>query len=584
MSAVEARLMARPWLAKYPEQVPREISIPEIALPELLRQAAERWGSQNALIYYGARWSYRAFWETTGRIAAHLAAAGWGKGDRLALYLPNTPAYPFAFFGALRAGLTVVPVSPLYFGKDLERRLRDSHPKAIVTLEILYPNLRALARTDPTPRVYVARTRQFYPVPKRWFVNLVLRRAGRSTEFPRDPMVRHFSDLLRPGTAPAVPIDPARDVAVLQYTGGTTGSPKAAMLTHRNLVANALQCRAWFAIQPPGTGVVLAAIPFFHVYGMTVAMNFPISEGAAIVLQNRPDVSEILKLIARWKPTEFPGVPALYQGINEHPRTPKYDIRSIRVCLSGSAPLPTSVARRFEELTGGYLVEGYGLTEASPVTHANPIQGERREGSVGLPLPGTDQKIVDPEEGRVEMPVGTPGELWVRGPQVMAGYLGEETETAQVLHDGWLSTGDIARLDRDGYAYLVDRKKDLIDVGGFKVYPTEVEELLRQHPAVKEVAVLGLPDPKLGEVVAAFVVRAPGSAVTAAELIEFARSRITHYKAPRRIEFRTELPRSAVQKVLRRALRAEFEGSARPSSDPGGPGSPAPWTPPAPDR
>ncbi|MHB8352278.1 MAG: AMP-binding protein, partial [Thermoplasmata archaeon] len=318
MTAGAGPMAARPWLARYPEHVPKELEIPDIALPELLHEAAERWGSQNALIYYGARWSYRAFWEITGRIAAAFAAQGWGRGDRVALYLPNCPAYPFAFFGALRAGLTVVQASPLYVGRDLHHVLTDSRPKAIVTLEILYPNLRAVPFPEPRPLVYVARVREFYPRPTRWFVNLVLRRSGQPTEFPTEPSVRRFADLLRPGSPPAVPIDAARDVAVFQYTGGTTGRPKAAMLTHRNLVANALQCRAWFALQPPGSGVVLAAIPFFHVYGMTVAMNFPISEGSAIVLENRPDAGEILRLVKRWHPTEFPGVPALYQAINNH--------------------------------------------------------------------------------------------------------------------------------------------------------------------------------------------------------------------------------------------------------------------------
>lgn len=563
MSADADPKRVRPWLAHYPEHVPKEIEIPDIPLPELLHQAAERWGAQNALIYYGARWSYRTFWAITGRIAAAFAAQGWGRRDRVALYLPNCPAYPFAFFGALRAGLTVVQVSPLYVGLDLEHVLQDARPKAILTLEILYPNLRSVRLPEPSPLVYVARVREFYPRPTRWFVNMVLKRSGQSTAFPKEPSVRRFSDLLRRGAPPPhVPLDPARDVAVFQYTGGTTGRPKAAMLTHRNLVANALQCRAWFALQPPGTGVVLAAIPFFHVYGMTVAMNFPISEGSAIVLENRPDAGEILRLISKWHPTEFPGVPALYQAINNHPDTPKYDIRSIRVCVSGSAPLPSPVARRFEALTGGYLVEGYGLTEASPVTHANPIQGERREGSIGLPLPLTDQKIVDPEDGRREMPVGIPGELCVRGPQVMAGYFGEEAETALVLRDGWLFTGDIARVDPEGYAYIIDRKKDLIDVGGFKVYPHEVEDVLLQHPAVREAVVVGLHDEALGEIVGAFVVRDPDRAVTAAELTEFVRARIAHYKAPRYIEFRPELPRSPIQKVLRRVLRAEFEATA----------------------
>jgi long-chain acyl-CoA synthetase len=560
----------RPWVARYPAFVPPSIEIPSISLPELIARSVRRWPDRAALIFYGARWSYADFWSSSGRIAAAFHRAGLRPGDRVALYLPNCPAYPLAYYGALRAGLTVVQVSPLYIGQDLARVLRDATPRAIVTLEILYPNLAAVAREVAVPTAFVARLREFYPWPRRWFVNLVLRRRGLPTRFPLAPGVRPWRELLAPGEPPAPPIVPERDVAVFQYTGGTTGRPKAAMLTHRNLVANALQCRAWFGIQPPGTGVVLASIPLFHVYGMTVAMNFPLVEGATIVLQIRPDVDEILRLVHRYRPTEFPGVPALYQAINVHPETPHHDIRSIRVCVSGSAPLPIEVAKRFEALTGGRLVEGYGLTEASPVTHANPIEGEVRVGSIGLPLPATDQRIVDLATGLRTLPIGEVGELCVRGPQVMAGYYLAPEETAQVLRDGWLRTGDVARLDAEGYAYIVDRKKDMIDVGGLKVYPREVEEVLYQHPAVLEAAVIGVPDPALGEAVRAFVVRRPGSAVAESELIAWVRDRIAHYKAPRAIEFREQLPRTAVQKVLRRALREEI-GAASPAAPRNGP-------------
>jgi long-chain acyl-CoA synthetase len=489
---------------------------------------------------------------------------GFRPGDRLALYLPNCPAYPIAYYGALRLGLEVVQVSPLYLGLDLEHLLDDARPKGIVTLQILFQNLAAL---DPAKRptiAYVASVKEFYPFPKSLFVNLVLRRRGYVTTWPRDPSVRPWRDLVRAeGSAPAVPVDPARATAVLQYTGGTTGTPKAACLSHRNLVANALQCQAWFGIQPPGTGVVLATVPFFHVYGMTVALNYPLVDGATVVMQLRPDLDEALGLIDRYRPTELPGVPALYAGLLRHPKLDRHDIRSIQICVSGSAPLPNEVAVAFEAKTGGYLIEGYGLSEASPVTHANPIRGDRRVGTIGLPFPLTDHRVVDAETGRRELPVGEEGELCVRGPQVMLGYLGRPEESAAVLQDGWLRTGDIAVIDADGYARIVDRKKDIVDVGGFKVVPREVEEVLAMHPAVAEAAVTGVDDPTLGEVVHAFVVRQPGATVTEAELIEFVRTKIAHYKAPRRVWFRDSLPRTPVLKVLRRELRREATAALR---------------------
>ena len=558
-----------PWFAHYPGNVPKTLEIPEVRLPDLIEPSVRQWADRTALVYYGNRWTYREFWDLTGRVAAALAADGFVAGDKLALYLPNSPAHPIAFFGALRLGLSVVHVSPLYLGQDLVQVLRDSRPQGIVTLEILYPNLAQVAREATVPRAYVARTREFYPSPKRWFVNLVLRRQGRTTEFPRAPEVRPWSNLVeRSGEFPRPTTDPANEVAVYQYTGGTTGRSKAAMLTHRNLVANALQCRAWFAAQPPGQSVVLAAIPFFHVYGMTVALNYPLAQGATIVLQNRPDPDEMLKLIGKYHPSELPGVPALYAAIIRHPKLAKYDVRSIKVCVSGSAPLPAEVARQFEALTGGNLIEGYGLTEASPVTHANPIGGERRAGSIGLPLPLTDQRVFDLADRAKPMGPDEIGELAVRGPQVMLGYANAPAETRDVREGEWLLTGDIARIDADGYAYIVDRKKDLIDVGGFKVYPREVEEVLYQHPSVAEAAAIGVPDPRLGEVVKAFVVLRPKTTATEAEVIEFVRARIAHYKAPRSVEFRADLPKSGVQKVLRRALREP----AATAPGPAGPG------------
>ncbi|MCI4339871.1 MAG: AMP-binding protein, partial [Thermoplasmata archaeon] len=396
----------RPWFAHYEPGVPRSIEIPDRRLSDLVGESARRWSKRTALIHYGATWTYERFWAETGRFAAALHREGFRPGDRLALYLPNCPAYPIAYFGALRLGLTVVQVSPLYLGQDLIRVLEDAGPGGLVTLEILYPNLAKIAGTVEVPIVWVAQLREFYPRRTRLFVNLVLRRQQRSTAVPTGPRIRRWRDAVRDrGPFPEATGDPATEIAVLQYTGGTTGRPKAAMLSHRNLVANALQCRAWFRTDP-GTATVLAAIPFFHIYGMTVALNYPMLDGATIVLETRPDPSEILRLIHRYRPTEFPGVPALYQAINHHPKVQRYDIRSIRVCLSGSAPLPMEVATTFERLTGGHLIEGYGLTEASPVTHANPIRGERRVGTIGLPFPNTDQRVVDLETGTRTLGVG----------------------------------------------------------------------------------------------------------------------------------------------------------------------------------
>ncbi len=566
---------ARPWVDRYPVSVPRDLTVPDVRWPDLVEESVKSWPGRAAFVYYGTSLTYARFWELTDRFAAALAEDGLRAGDRIAIFLPNHPTYPIAYVAALRLGLTVVQVSPLYLGQDLVHLLADAQPKAIVTLEILYPELDKVRHEVSVPLEYVARLSDFYPFYLRPFVRMVARRQGRSTAVPSRASVRAFRTALAhpPGGWPKPPaVPPSQEVAVLQYTGGTTGRSKAAMLSHRNLVANALQCRAWFNVQDPGTAVVLAAIPLFHVYGMTVALNYPLLEGATIVLELRPEPTEILRLVNRYHPTELPGVPALYQAILHHPHLARTNVKSIRVCVSGSAPLPLEVARQFEAVTGGYLIEGYGLTEASPVTHANPIQGERRAGSIGLPLPLTDQRIVDAETGRRDVPVGEVGELAVKGPQVMLGYYEQPAETAKVLQDGWLLTGDLAKVDADGYAYIVERKKDMIDVGGLKVYPREVEEVLYQHPGVREAAVIGVPDQRLGEYVHAVIVRKDGATIGADDLIAFVRERIAHYKAPRSIQFRSELPRSGVQKVLRRVLREQATFGAPPAPPPTTPG------------
>jgi long-chain acyl-CoA synthetase len=558
MTATPSADAERVWFRSYPPTVPHHLLIPDQLLPDLIEQSVRRWPDRTAIVYYGAKWSYRQLWQESERFAAALAREGVKAGDRVALYLPNVPAYPIAFLGILRLGAVVAQVSPLYIGQDLTRLLKDSSPKALVTLEILYPNLEKVRSEYAVPAVFVGRVRDFYPGYLRPFVNLVLRRQNLPTKFPKDASVRSWKKTVAaPGTIPVFRADPKTTPAVLQYTGGTTGRPKAAVLTHRNIVANVVQGNTWNIRLEPGNEVVMASIPLFHIYGLTVALLMVFAAGGTVVLQTRPEIRELLKLIDRYQPTQFPGVPALYQAFNRQPDIAKHRIHSIRYCVSGSAALPVEVQRRFEELTGATLVEGYGMAETSPITHVNPLAGERRIGSIGVPLPETDQRVVDLETGTKVLGVDQEGELCVRGPQVMQGYYRQPEETDPVLRDGWFRTGDVARIDADGFAYIVDRKKDMVNVGGMKVYPREVEEVLFQHPAVSDVAVVGAPDPEHGESVVAFVVRKPGAGVTAEELTMFVRDRIAHFKAPRRVEFRDQLPRTGVQKVLRRVLREE---------------------------
>ncbi len=568
---------SRPWLASYPPDVPHEIVIPEGGVADQLKRAAERWPDRPAMVFALApgidrTWTFRELWESTGRFAAALHERGYRKGDRLALYLPNCPEYVIAYFGALRLGLTVVQISPLYINRDLVFPLRDSGARGVVTLDILSHNLEKVWG-EVEPEVFVGRMKEDVSfLIGLLFVNRGLRKQGYDPSLPTRFRWTPFRSLLRATSPPpSPPLDPAKDVAVFQYTGGTTGRPKAAMLTHRNLVANVAQCHRWlFPGEPPVGERVLAVIPFFHVYGMTVALNFTLFMGATVIVNpQRPEPGLVLRLIERYHPTQFPAVPALYNGINHYPGVKDHNLRGIGVCLSGSAPLPLEVARRFHELTGADVLEGYGLSETSPVTHANPVRGVRKEGSVGLPLPGTDCRIVDLDDATKVLPVGEVGELALRGPQVMLGYWNQPEETAQVLKDGWLLTGDIARMDPEGYTYIVDRKKDMILVGGFNVYPREVEEILYQHPDIAEAAVVGVPDPQHGEVVKAFVVPKTGRHPTEAEIIAFVRERIAHFKAPRSVEFRESLPKSLVGKVLRRELRAAPKQMQEPSA-PGG--------------
>lgn len=557
------------WQVSYPKGVPKEIEIPKETVHGMLHKAVEKYPSTPAVIFaltptVSKSWTYRDLWRQIVAFSRNLAAQGLKKGDRIALFLPNCPQYIVAFYGALRAGLTVVQVSPLYVGDDLVFPIKDSGAKAVVTVDLLSHHLEEVwpRIKDRKLIVIVGRFKDVAPfIVGKFFLEGALRKKGMDPSLPTKYDFQLFTNFLQAGPPlPKMNFDPEKDVAVFQYTGGTTGRPKAAMLTHRNLVANALQLRSWDAESREGNERVLSVIPFFHVYGMTVALNYPLFFGGTLIVNpEKPSPDSVLPLIDRFRPTEFPGVPALYNAINNDPRAKSLNLRSIRACLSGSAPLTVEITKKFEELTGGRLIEGYGLSEASPVTHANPLVGNRKIGAIGLPVPNTDMRIVSLEDPTKDLGIEESGELAVRGPQVMKGYWNQPEETALVLKDGWLFTGDIARVDKEGFVFVVDRKKDIVLVGGFNVYPREVEEVLYEHPDVLEAAAIGVPDDKLGEVVKAFVVPKPGTKPQQADIIDFVRSRIAHFKAPRTVEFVDSLPKTLVGKVLRRELKKSVE-------------------------
>lgn len=568
------------WFHHYEPNVPHTLTYPDIPLQQFLTDSARRYPDRIATRFVlkyllggklriGGTLTYRDVEDNANRFAAALMALGVKPGDRVAVMLPNSPQFVIAFYGALKAGATVVNVNPTYTAHELETQLSDAGAETIVLLNLLYRRFEQARPRTPIKHAIVTQIFDLLPAPAQYLVRRVQQKEADWVDVQPGAGVYRFVDLLRQHQpAAALPTVTPDDVALFQYTGGTTGTPKAAMLTHRNLVTNTLQVVAWMPDAQPGREKIMAAIPFFHVYGMTVAMNYGIYLGSELVIIPNPrPIDNVMQVIQRERTTIFPGVPAMYIGIVNHPRVKQFDLRSIKACISGSAPLPMEIQERFEALTGGRLVEGYGLTEAAPVTHCNPIHGERRAGSIGLPLPDVEAMIVDPETG-LPVPWGEPreGELLVRGPNVMKGYWNRPEETAKTIDAaGWLHTGDIARMDEDGYFYIVDRAKDMINASGFKVLPREVEEVLFEHPKVLEAAVAGVPDPKRGETVKAFIVLKPGESCTPEEIEAFCRERLAPYKVPRLVEFRQELPKTQVGKVLRRVLVDEH--LARQSSD-----------------
>jgi len=552
---------ARPWLRHYEPGVPWTIEIPETTLPEYLALNAGRYPRREAIRFFGKAIHYRELDEAVNRFANALIRLGVEPGDRVGLVLPNCPQIVIGYYGALRAGAVVVPCNPLYAEPELAHQLADAGVKVVLCLSLMFPKVQAVRDRVPTlEHVVVTNIKEYLPPLARvGFTLFRERKEGHEVTLPEDGRTHWLQPLLQqaPATMPSVRRDPD-DLAVLQYTAGTTGVPKGAMLTHRNLVAVTLQTHAWARNieEPDGSDVVLGVIPIFHIYGQTVVMNFPIVSGGCMILIPRFDLKAILEAIDHEHPTFFPGVPTMYAVLANAPKVEQYNLRSLKACISGAAPLPVPVQEQFERLTGARLVEGYGLSEA-PVTHCNPILGERRAGTIGLPIPSTEAIVVDLETGTTMLPPGEVGELAVRGPQVMQGYWQRPDETERVFRGSWFLTGDIARMTEDGYFQIVDRRKDMIIVGGLKVFPSEVEKVLLEHPAVQEAVVVGIPDPYRGEMVKAYVVLREGASVEPRELLAFCRERLAPHRVPREIEIRTELPKNLIGKVLRRKLIEE---------------------------
>jgi len=557
-----------PWLDNYPPGVPEHVELPKASLAGLLEDAARDFPHAPALHFEGRTISYAQLHQQARRFSGVLAGLGVGRGTKVGLILPNCPQAVVALFGALRLGATVVQNNPLYTERELGHQLADAEVEVLVCLDLTYDRVKALRSRTSIREVIVTSVLDELSGLKRRLAPYTKKGKAASASIGKDEPVRRWREAL--ASAPAAPelveVDADHDLALLQYTGGTTGVSKGVMLSHANLRANVEQVRAWFPDADPGREVMMAVLPFFHVYGLTVCLLLGLRLGAALVLLPRFDLDGVLAAVDKYRPTLFPGVPTMYVAINNAVEKGGHDLSSIKACLSGAAALPLEVAERFERFSGGRLVEGYGLSETSPVAIANPIYGKRKAGTIGMPIPDTLARVADPDDPSLTMPAGEKGELALAGPQVMQAYWNRPDETAQVLRDGWLLTGDMAVMDEEGYFSIVDRKKELIIAGGYNIYPREVEEVLYEHPKILEVCVAGVPDSYRGEIVKAFVVLRPGEQASTDEIREFAKARLAAYKVPRAVEFRDELPKTLIGKVLRRALIEEEQARQKAES------------------
>ncbi|HZH62845.1 MAG TPA: AMP-binding protein [Metabacillus sp.] len=549
----------KPWLKLYPVEIPHDIKSDEKPLYYYLEQSALEFPTQIAIHFLGKEITYSDLYQQSLKMANYLQSLGIQKGDRVSIMLPNCPQAVISYYGVLLAGGIVVQTNPLYMERELEYQLKDSESTFIITLDLLFPRVSKMKALTKLKHIIVTGIKDYLPFPKNLLYPFVQKRQNQMVVKVEHEGYTHLFHKIMELAEPTVEeskFNPSEDIALLQYTGGTTGFPKGVMLSHDNIALNTKMCSAWMYRSKRGKESILGIIPFFHVYGMTAVMNLSVMQGFKMILLPKFDATDTLKTINKLKPTLFPGAPTIYIALLNHPDIQKYNLSSIECCISGSAPLPADVQEKFEKVTGGKLVEGYGLSEASPVTHANFIWEKRKKGSVGVPWPSTDAVILSYEHGGIAEP-NELGEIAVRGPQVMLGYWNKREETEATMKDGWLLTGDIGYMDEEGYFYIVDRKKDMIIAGGFNIYPREIEEVLYEHEKVKEVIVAGIPDPYRGETVKAYIVLKENKQATTEEFNEYARKHLAAYKVPHIYEFRDELPKTAVGKILRRALIEE---------------------------
>lgn len=558
----------RPWLEQYDAGVPASLPYPDITVFEMLEEDARKFPHKPCTIFKGAVITFAEMNEITDRLAAGLADAGVKKGDRVGILMPNTPQFVMAFFAIMKLGAIVVSTNPLYSTREIEHQVNDAGIEVMLVMSNFYHAIKKAQPNTKLRLIIVTNLKETLPpLTKMLFSAFIEKKGGHRVRLAQGD--RWMADLIAGHAAserPKIKVTP-QDYAAFQYSGGTTGIPKGAVATHRNLIANSYQVRTWMVTAIDGEETVLMALPLFHVYGMVVGMLFAICLGAGMVMIPNPrDLKDILHSIQKYKASIFPGVPTMYNAVNNHPdvKAGKYNLRTIKACISGSAPLMRETKETFEALTGGKLLEGYGLSEAPTATHCNPLLGPNRTGSIGLPFPDVDCRIIDLDDGLTVLPIGKIGELAIRGPQVFHGYHNMPTETENALRDGWLYTGDIAWMDEDGFFYIVDRKKELIKPGGYQVWPREVEEIISAHPKVLEVGVAGVPDPYRGETVKAWIVLKPGCTLAEEEIITWCKESLAAFKIPTQMEFRTELPKTMVGKILRRELVRQHHETARP--------------------
>ena len=547
------------WLDSYPPNIQWDSAIEERPLFTLLDEAAQKYPDALAINFLGKKISYRELGQQVDRMAAGLQSIGVGSGIRVGIFMPNCPQFVISYYAILKAGGTVVNYSPLYSIPEVSRQINDSKTEIMITLalNLLYPKVAASLDKTCLKRIVVSELSEALP-----FAKSIAFRCLRKKEIasvPGDDRHIAFTALMKTGHVfSPVTVQPSTDIAVLQYTGGTTGVPKAAVLSHANLYANTVQCGLWFTGLRHGQEMIVGALPLFHVFAMTTIMNLALHTGSAMLLYPKFEIRTILKGIHHKKPTLMPGVPTMFAAFNNYKDIGKYNLSSLKMCISGGGPLPHEVRLAFEERTGCKLIEGYGLSEASPVAAANPLFGVNKKGSIGIPFPATVMRVLDMHGTGEMMPVNAIGEICVRGPQVMQGYLNQPDESSNVLKEGFLHTGDLGYMDEDGYFFVVDRLKEMIICGGYKVYPRNIEEVLYQHPQILEAAVIGVPHPQRVQEPKAFIVLRAGESLTDADIRNYLRDKISAYAMPRTVEFRDSLPKSAIGKVLKKLLVEEI--------------------------